>query len=316
MPRKKSPQVLKACWSETYARLGERVTLNASTVNAIHKMLKFQVYEYRRKSKILKEIAVPIYRPEVSAKWNINFKPEVAEYGNPEFRFKAIIEKSSRTSKTLYVPADLEIALTFDDGPAPRENPKTERILNILKRSNIKATFFVEHKNTLDKYRQAILVRMKKDSHEIGVHGVDPKNHHLPHQDTLKFEGKLKVMRELIKNVVGSHPMFIRPPFGWGGWKKGKVWNKTQLSSFYQKFNMIRVNGWEAEIGRSDFWKNIDRKIKAAALGNKQKLIILSHDLRDFDSEHLAMIVKEIRDRSNKIKVKVKYVTIKELLGK
>ena len=309
-------KVIRAWWSEKCAQIGEKITLNAQTQDAANHVLDFQIYEFRRKSKIVKEISVPVYHPEISAKWKVAYKSTIAEYGNPEFRFKAKIGNKSKTSKTLYIPATLEIALTFDDGPAPKEKPRTKRILDVLKSKRIKASFFVEHSNILDKYRQDLLKRMTKEGHNVGIHGVDSKKHHLRHQDTPDFEDKLRAMRNLIKEITGAYPIFIRPPYGWGGWEKGGIFNKSQLRRIYSKFNMIRVNGWESEVGKKDFWLAIERKIENAAKGNAQKLIILSHDLREYDAVNLPEIIKGIEGRVAKVKVKIKYLTLKEFYKK
>ena len=50
-----------------------------------------------------------------------------------------------KTYKTCNNPG--EIALTFDDGP---DLTNTEKVLDILKRENIKATFFVNGRNCVD----------------------------------------------------------------------------------------------------------------------------------------------------------------------
>ena len=57
------------------------------------------------------------------------------------------------------------IALTFDDGPHPKE---TYEILNILNKYNVKATFFVvgKHANWYSKP----LIEASKEGHEIGNH--------------------------------------------------------------------------------------------------------------------------------------------------
>ncbi len=55
--------------------------------------------------------------------------------------------------------------LTFDDGPSNH----TEKILDILKEYEIKATFFVIGKE-LNESRKEVLVRMQKEGHAIGLH--------------------------------------------------------------------------------------------------------------------------------------------------
>lgn len=314
MARREMPKVLKARWSETYARPGEEVTLNALTANAVHHTLKFQIYEFRRKSKILKEIDVSVHRQEVNAKWKVAFKSAVAEYGNPEFRFRAKINGSGKTSKTLYLPAELKIALTFDDGPAPQGSPKTERVLKILKKYKAKATFFVEHSRILDDYGKGILKRMVKEGHEIGIHGVDPKHHHVRHQDTNDFKAKLGAMKQLIESIIGESPKFIRPPGGWGKWEKGTTLSKNQLQRIYREFKLTRVDGWGAIVRDSDFWKGIETKIQAASKGNAQKLIILAHDLRDYDVANLSEIIRKILEKAEEVKVQIKFVKVSEII--
>ncbi|WP_242949515.1 polysaccharide deacetylase family protein [Clostridium pasteurianum] len=55
--------------------------------------------------------------------------------------------------------------LTFDDGPSPNNTPV---ILDILKKENIKATFFIIGKNA--ERNPELLVREKDEGHTIGMH--------------------------------------------------------------------------------------------------------------------------------------------------
>jgi peptidoglycan-N-acetylglucosamine deacetylase len=57
------------------------------------------------------------------------------------------------------------VALTFDDGPTP---PFTTEVLNILKKHNIKATFFVTGQNA--NAHHDIIRRIQSEGHEIGNH--------------------------------------------------------------------------------------------------------------------------------------------------
>ncbi|MFN0117037.1 MAG: polysaccharide deacetylase family protein, partial [Elusimicrobiota bacterium] len=60
--------------------------------------------------------------------------------------------------------SEKKIALTFDDGPGPN----TEKFLDLLKRENVKATFFVLGQ-AVNKH-DAVMKRIKQDGHEIGSH--------------------------------------------------------------------------------------------------------------------------------------------------
>lgn len=322
--RKRRPKVLAAWWSEKYAKLGEKVTLNALTAEAAYRILSFRIYGFRRESKTLKVISVPVYYPEVSAKWKAAYKPAAAEYGNPEFRFRAKVNGSGKTSKTLYIPAELEIALTFDDGPAlSSANPTTGKLLAILAKNKIKATFFVEHSRIINRYGQEILRKIADEGHEAGIHGVDPEKHHLKHQNTPNFKAKLKEIKKQIKSIIGKDPKLIRPPGGWAGWVKGIHFNKKQLTRIYRVCGAIRyigagtdgVDDWGAEAIKPHFWPRVEEKIEKASKGNAQKLIILMHDLQKWDMENLDKIIVGIKDRGDQEKVKVKFLIMSELAG-
>lgn len=119
-------------------------------------------------------------------------------------------EFSSGQSK-LYVAnraAEKCIALTFDDGPHPKY---TVQILDILKKYNAKATFFVIGQNA-EKYPE-IVMREYSDGHEIG-------NHTYSHPDLKKisaenFLQEIEKTNRVIKDITGTEPRLFRPPGGY-----------------------------------------------------------------------------------------------------
>ena len=99
------------------------------------------------------------------------------------------------------------VALTFDDGPHPAY---TEKILDILKDNNAKATFFVIGKNA-ESYPD-ILRKVKDSGNEIG-------NHTYSHPDMKKITIE-KAVEEILKtqdiiyNITGETPKLFRAPGG------------------------------------------------------------------------------------------------------
>lgn len=99
------------------------------------------------------------------------------------------------------------IALTFDDGP----NENTWSILDILKKNNVKATFFCIGKN-IEKYPE-ILKRIVEEGHIVG-------NHSYSHSNFFDFYRKNRLIEEirktdaLIENISGNKPQLFRPPYG------------------------------------------------------------------------------------------------------
>ncbi len=98
------------------------------------------------------------------------------------------------------------IALTFDDGPHPKY---TEKILKILDKYNVKATFFVIGVNA-ENYPEE-LKRIFLSGHEIG-------NHSYSHSSKIyqgnNLENEMIKCEKTIENIIGLKPTLFRPPRG------------------------------------------------------------------------------------------------------
>ncbi|MEM6910254.1 MAG: polysaccharide deacetylase family protein [Verrucomicrobiota bacterium] len=99
------------------------------------------------------------------------------------------------------------VALTFDDGPHPTNTP---RLLDILKRRNITATFFVVGSNT-NAY-PGIIRRMVAEGHEVANHTVNHPNLTQLSQNGVRRE--LDGSRDAIQRACGVTPTLMRPPYG------------------------------------------------------------------------------------------------------
>lgn len=98
------------------------------------------------------------------------------------------------------------VALTFDDGPNP---PYTNALLEVLRKHDVQATFFVVGKN-LEKYPdvgRAIVA----DGHTIGNHTyAHDFSNYLKH---LTLDRDIERNQDLIARLLGQRPMFFRPPW-------------------------------------------------------------------------------------------------------
>jgi peptidoglycan/xylan/chitin deacetylase (PgdA/CDA1 family) len=79
------------------------------------------------------------------------------------------------------------VALTFDDGPHPEFTPE---VLDILKKENVKATFFMIGER-MEKYPE-IVKEVMKQGHLIG-------NHTYTHPSDIEADTQAQVIRELEK---------------------------------------------------------------------------------------------------------------------
>jgi peptidoglycan/xylan/chitin deacetylase (PgdA/CDA1 family) len=107
-----------------------------------------------------------------------------------------------------YSRNDKVVALTFDDGPSPIWTPK---ILDELKKANIKATFFMlgEH---VEKYPE-LARRVAKEGHEIENHSYD--HHVLIYYKLEELEKEIKDTERIIQKVTGKTTRYFRPPKAW-----------------------------------------------------------------------------------------------------
>ncbi len=103
-----------------------------------------------------------------------------------------------------------EIALTFDDGPHPRDTPE---VLDVLAKHEIHATFFLIGKDV--EKNQNLVKQIHAGGHEIGIHCY----RHIP----FPFEKPDVLQKQLVKTktsisqVCGIPPTEIRdvrPPYG------------------------------------------------------------------------------------------------------
>ena len=173
-----------------------------------------------------------------------------------------------------------KIALTFDDGPNPFF---TEKVLDILKEHDVKATFFVLGK-WVEMYPE-IVSRIYNDGHIVG-------NHSYSHE---KDDFDLAEM--VITKITKQTSKFIRPPYNKTGW--------CINSDIFSKFGAKIVNN-DTVIGD---WKCPGEKVLIDKMRDRIQngSIILLHDgsHRDYEIQTrpqqmlaiLPIIIQNLKDR-------------------
>lgn len=119
--------------------------------------------------------------------------------------------KKASTAEPTIKPTDdtttKKVYLTFDDGPGSQ----TRKILDILKKNHVKATFFVTGKE--DASSKKIYQRIAKEGHTLAMHSYS----HI--QDVIydskeAFEKDLKQINRCLYEATGVHTKFYRFPGG------------------------------------------------------------------------------------------------------
>lgn len=157
--------------------------------------------------------------------------------------------------------------LTFDDGPT---YVVTNALLNVLKKENVKATFFVVGKEIEGK--ESILQRIHNEGHSIGLHTYS-HNFKKIYRSTEVFIEEMKKTSNKIEEITGSAPKIIRFPGG-----SSKHLNASTLEELHK--NNFKVYDWNVNV-----CDGINPNLSASQLvknsqvikGNKDVAIILLH---------------------------------------
>lgn len=168
---------------------------------------------------------------------------------------------------------DKRIALTFDDGPSEHTNT----VLDILKKYNIKATFFLIGSKV--ESNQEVLKRLLEEGHQIG-------NHTYRHSKSTgfypvhKLERELISTREVVKRYAGLNMKLYRPPFGVTTPNLAKVVSQLRLS----------VIGWSVRSFDTTS-QSAERIIQRIIKDIKPGAVVLLHDDREKCTRVLETII-------------------------
>ena len=184
---------------------------------------------------------------------------QLEEGKKPEQMWENTAEEMIRTQGNQLKIAEYKgrVALTFDDGPSKLMTPQ---LLDGLEKRGVKATFFLIGEYAEE--NQELVKRMSEAGHLIGNHTY----HHVQLKDLGKEEVKREIdeTNDLLEQITGNRPQFLRPPFG--------AWDKT----LEKKVNMIPVM-WDVD--PLDWCReDVDCIVKSVVEHVKDNDIILLHD--------------------------------------
>lgn len=138
---------------------------------------------------------------------------ETESYKVPETESDTIPEtKQEIKAETLpeIKPSDgktKKVYLTFDDGPS--EN--TDKVLDILKKYDVKATFFVvinEEEGSKERYK-----RIVDEGHTLAIHSAS-HNYQKIYADIDSFSNDVLAIQNYVYNITGYKPVIYRFPGG------------------------------------------------------------------------------------------------------
>ncbi|MFC9231189.1 polysaccharide deacetylase family protein [Streptomyces decoyicus] len=183
------------------------------------------------------------------------------------------------------------VALTFDAGPSEH----TPRLLDILKKEKVHATFFMLGENHVDK-RPAEVKRIDAEGHELA-------NHTWSHQiltDIKPEEAKRELSRvqDAVRKITGKTPRLMRPP-------QGRT--DEEVSKISKDLGLAQVL-WS--VTAKDYQTNDSALITKRVLEQTERDgIILLHDIYKGTVPAVPGILKELKKRGYTV------VTVSQLLS-
>ncbi len=176
------------------------------------------------------------------------------------------------------------VLLTFDDGPTPGV---TDKILDLLKEENIKATFFVIGQKAAKSPK--LLQRILEEGHEIG-------NHTYTHisLDGISNKDALDEIRwtsNLVFDLTGQYIDIFRPPHG-------------RLTR--EKTRLVQDSGYDIimwTVNADDFWQEGRGMRSPLSIANRVNNritkgdIVLMHDNSQQIVDALLLIIKHLKKR-------------------
>lgn len=163
-----------------------------------------------------------------------------------------------------------KLILTFDDGPSAEWTPK---ILDILEREKVPATFFVIGINA--EQNIPILRREYRDGFEIGNHTFT--HHNIAQMSVTRAALEMKLTRLLIESVTGHSTILFRAPYNADSepqtYDELAPIQRSRLENYLTINESIDPNDWATGVSADSIF---ERVVRQEASTNAS--IILLHD--------------------------------------
>ncbi|WP_199617324.1 polysaccharide deacetylase family protein [Paenibacillus alkalitolerans] len=147
-----------------------------------------------------------------------------------------------------------DICLTFDDGPDPVYTPQ---LLDLLKRYDIKATFFIVGKHAEE--HPDIVRRMHREGHAIGIHNYRHRSNWLMRPQTVVKH--VRRTAKFIERVTGEKAQLYRPP-----WGILNLFDYTSRNDLHIVLWSVMVNDWRRSTGADKIRNRMLKRLKGGQI--------------------------------------------------
>ena len=189
--------------------------------------------------------------------------------GNKSEVVRKIVVKRKQVT---IIPGGSTIYLTFDDGPSGY----TGKLLDILKKYNVKATFFVTNQT----WNDSTIKRIYAEGHSIGLHSYTHKYDEIYSSEEAYFND-LNRLRNKIYQSTGYYSNIVR--FPGGSSNTVSKFNKGIMTRLATKLEEEGYKYFDWNVASNDTSKISSDKVAnniINSLGSKSIYIVLQHDTK------------------------------------
>lgn len=254
----------------------------------------------RRESLVVTDVPVP-FKTRYEGTGSIT---EMKTLGSPGIRRVTQGEVSGIevTSTIVSQPSDLVIArtrptgkvvaITFDDGPWPSQ---TDRILKVLEKEDVHATFFMLGSRV--KRDPATARRVAEAGHTVGSHTYSHKP--LSTLSAAQVRREIRRGRDALRQATGEDSAWLRPPYG------------AMDSDAWREVRRLKARAVLWDVDSRDWTRPGSVKIERTVIANvRPGSVVLFHDGGGNRNHTIAALPRIIR----RLKAKgYTFVTVEEL---
>ena len=226
----------------------------------------------------------------------------------PEFQVRECVAPDGTPTADyfgIYPPKEGEkvIYLTFDDGPSTKITPQ---ILDILKKNNVHATFFIIGENA--EKNPELIRKIAEGGNAVASHTYS-HNYNNIYTDTEKFREEILKTKEILINIVGKERFTDIMRFPGGAFRE----ERAEFKEVLVEENIPYVN-WNCLTGDSET-KNpnpadlLAKAKKTAKASGSDSLVLLMHDSagKQATADALPGIIKYFKDEGFTFKTLNRY---------
>lgn len=233
---------------------------------------------------------------DISSNINIDNNIDINKPGDYQVSYQ-VLDKAGNTEKVIrnikVIPknnvnsSSKVIYLTFDDGPGAYTN----QLLDVLKKYNVKATFFVT--NQYSNYIN-LIKREHEEGHTVAIHSYTHRYYYI-YSNLNNYFTDLDNMNEVIKKYTGSYSKLVRLPGGSSN-TVSRQYSKGIMTSIINELERRGYSYFDWNCVSGDAGGTTSTSVVVSNVTNcmrtNKALIVLQHDVKQFSVNAVEDIIK------------------------